>query len=243
MFITIQSQKSNRDRRLQNVKISAFTLLEIIIAVAISAMIILGSYSLFNSIFSAQTNVTDSLITTKIYNGLTKIINSDFRNMLPATEELIAQIDNETDNSTENNDTSLSLNKENNNSLFNNETDKTTDNVTDNATKKQYIILREENNYPKITFLTYNSIFFNKAFPVRVTYYIDDDNYFVREERKKDVDFEKKLRLIGNIDKFEISTFNGEKFEEDKANPTLMRFLFTIKDRDYLITTGKIIRE
>lgn len=209
-----------------------------IIAMTISAIVIMGSYSLFNTIFNAQTTTSENLFYTGIYNNLSKLINDDFINMIELSDEQKKYIDNETeknDESEKTDDFGLLISEESNN-------DNQSDNKTDNKTHQNYIILNKLNNYSQITFTTYNSLFFNKAFPVIVTYYIDNDNYLVRSEKNKDLDFTKEIKLIGNIKDFKVSSFNGEKFVDDFVNPKLMRLIFKIDRRTYQISAGKFIK-
>jgi hypothetical protein len=212
-----------------------------IIAMAISAVVIMGTYSLFNTIFKAQTTTSDTLIFTNIYNNLSKLINDDFINMIELSDEQKQYIDNLT--KSEKKEFAFDNNNEQKNYDNNKQADNATDNKTeDNQTAQNYIISDKYQNYPRITFTTYNSIFFNKSLPVVVTYYINDDNYLVRSEKNKDLDFTKEIKLIGNIEDFEISSFNGKEYKENIADPRLMRFLFKINNHVYQISAGKIIK-
>jgi hypothetical protein len=213
-----------------------------IIAMAISAIVVMGSYSLFNTIFKAQTTTSENLFYTGIYNNLSKMINNDFINMIELSAEQKKYIDNKTKIDKKNNNVFEKSNREDSFSPEQSNNDNQSDNKTDNKTQQNYIVLNKLNNYPQITFSTYNSLFFNKAFPVIVSYYIDEDNYFVRSEKNEDLDFSKEIKLIGNIEDFEIYSFNGEEFIENIVDPKLMRFIFKINTRTYQISAGKFIK-
>jgi len=208
---------------------------------AISAIVIMGTYSLFNTIFKAHSATSENLFYTGIYNGLSKLINDDFINMIELEEDQLKSIDNETNESEDNNSQAESSLSDSITSQDNTNTDNATNNETDNKTKQNYVIVNKQNNYPKLTFSTYNSLFFNKAIPVIVTYYIDEENYFVRSEENNDLSFKKEMRLIGNIENFRVESFDGDDFTNDIANPKLMRFIFNIDDRSYQISVGKFL--
>ncbi len=106
-----------------------FTLLELLIAAAISSIVALGVFSIFSSI----ANMRDSAITQSrniiLQESFTRLINRDARMMIG---------------------NSLSLDK--------------------------------SGQIYRLKFSTHNSMRFNKALPVDVTYYIDDENYLVSKE-------------------------------------------------------------
>jgi hypothetical protein len=213
-----------------------------IIAMAISAIVIMGTYSLFNTIFKAHSATSENLFYTGIYNGLSNLINDDFINMIELEEDQLKRIDNETDeNDNEDNGLVETSSNDSISSLDNTNRDNATNNEIDNKTKQNYIILNKQNNYPKLIFSTYNSLFFNKALPVIVTYYIDDENYFVRVEENNNLSFKKEMRLIGNVENFQVESFDGEDFIDDIADSKLMRFIFNIDGRTYQISVGKFI--
>lgn len=222
----------------------AFTLLEMIIAMTISAIVIMGTYSLFNTIFKAQTSTSENLYYTGIYNSLSKIINNDFINMTEISDEQRKFIDNES-----------KLNKKNINEITKtneiNTSRQTQGGVNDesgmmqssidNRTQQNYFILNKLNNFPMLTLSTYNTLFFNKSIPVIVSYFIDEDNYFVRSEKNQDLTFKKEVKLIGDVENFEITSFNGEDFIDKLVEPKLMRLTFVINGRTYIISSGKIL--
>jgi prepilin-type N-terminal cleavage/methylation domain-containing protein len=205
-----------------------FTLIEMIIALAISTIIVLGTYAIFNTVFTAQTSTSENLTYTAIQTKLFKIINDDFINMIELTSEW--------DNATFDNKSSINADNIQTNA-------NSTDNTTDNITKQNYIILSELNNHPAFILDTYNSLFFNKAVPVRVNYFIDKDNYLVRKEKSADLDFEKDIKLIGGVTDIKVYSFDGEKFKEKEVNPKLTRFVFIINNHSYEISAGKILNE
>jgi len=53
--------------------------------------------------------------------------------------------------------------------------------------------------------------------------------------------FKKDIKLIGNVEDFQVEAFNGEDFIEDTVNPKLMRLIFIIDGRTYQISAGKFI--
>ena len=206
---------------------------------AISAIVIMGTYSLFNIIFKAHSTTSENLFYTGIYNGLSKLINDDFINMVELSDEQLKAVDNETDESEDNNG---QANNSTNNSLSPSDNSSTNnDNQMDNKTRQNYIILNTKNNHPELIFSTYNSLFFNKAVPVTITYYIDEENYFTRTEENDNLSFKKDIKLIGNVEDFQVAAFNGEDFIEDTVNPKLMRLIFIIDGRTYQISAGKFI--
>jgi len=100
--------------------------------------------------------------------------------MVELSDEQLKAVDNETDESEDNNG---QANNSTNNSLSPSDNSSTNnDNQMDNKTRQNYIILNTKNNHPELIFSTYNSLFFNKAVPVTITYYIDEENYFTRTE-------------------------------------------------------------
>ena len=74
-----------------------------------------------------------------------------------------------------------------------------------------------ENNpeFDVLQFETNNSIKMEKAFPVTVRYYVDDDGYLIREEKSEEHDYDWKLYLLKNVDKFDIQSHNGNTFSDD----------------------------
>ena len=213
-----------------------------IIAMAISAIVIMGSYSVFNTIFKAQTTTSENSFYTGIYNSLSKLINDDFINMIELSDEQKKYIDNKTKTGEKNNEEFKKTEEQDLLATEESNNNNQSDNKTGNKTQQNYIILDKLKNYPRFTFSTYNSLFFNKALPVVVSYYIDEDNYFIRSEKNEDLGFTKELKLIGNIEDFEVSSFNGEKFIDDFVNPKLMRLIFKIDTRTYQISAGKFIK-
>jgi len=108
-----------------------------IIAMAISAIVIMGTYSLFNIIFKAHSTTSENLFYTGIYNGLSKLINDDFINMVELSDEQLKAVDNETDESEDNNG---QANNSTNNSLSPSDNSSTNnDNQMDNKTRQNYI--------------------------------------------------------------------------------------------------------
>lgn len=71
-----------------------------------------------------------------------------------------------------------------------------------------------------------------------VTYYVDDNNYLVRSEDIAALDFNEKIRLIGDIKEFKVFSFNGKKYIENEINPSLVKLVIKIDKYDYEIITG-----
>jgi hypothetical protein len=220
-----------------------------IIAMTISAIVIMGTYSLFNTIFKAQTSTSENLYYTGIYNSLSKIINDDFINMTELSEEQKTFIDNESilnkksiNETIKPNEANPSEKVDGQNGMEQSSPDNYSDNKTDNETQQNYFIMNKLNNFPILTFSTYNSLFFNKSIPVIVSYFIDEDDYLVRSEKNQDLTFKKEIKLIGDVENFEITSFNGEDFIDELANPRLMRLTFIINGRTYQISSGKFIK-
>ena len=162
-----------------------------IIAMAISAIVIMGSYSVFNTIFKAQTTTSENSFYTGIYNSLSKLINDDFINMIELSDEQKKYIDNKTKTGEKNNEEFKKTEEQDLLATEESNNNNQSDNKTGNKTQQNYIILDKLKNYPRFTFSTYNSLFFNKALPVVVSYYIDEDNYFIRSEKNEDLGFTK----------------------------------------------------
>jgi len=80
----------------------------------------------------------------------------------------------------------------------------------------------------ELYFMTNNSIKMEKAFPVNVKYYIED-SYLIREETSEDHNYEWKLLLMKNVDKFNVESHNGYRFTEDyDSMDTIIKVSFEV---------------
>lgn len=104
--------------------------------------------------------------------------------------------------------------------------------------KSTLSIERSEEN-DTLSFVTNNSIKMEKAFPVTVTYYVDDDDYLVREEKSEIHDYEWSLYLLKNVSDFEIQTHNGEEFTDDyDPQDTIIKVTFEVSDNSITFIAG-----
>lgn len=164
-----------------------FTLLELLIAAAISSIVALGVFSIFSSI----ANMRDSSITQSrniiLQESLTRLINRDARMMIG---------------------NSISLDK--------------------------------SGQVYRLKFSTQNSMRFNKALPVDVTYYIDDENYLIRKEENNDTAFSMEMRIIPNVTEFSASFYDGTEYKEDAvANAKMMNITLKINEQQIVIPVAR----
>jgi hypothetical protein len=86
----------------------------------------------------------------------------------------------------------------------------------------------DDNN--ELEFKTANSIKLEKAVPVTVRYYVEDE-YLIREETNIDLNYEWRLYLLRNVSDFEILAHNGYKFEEEyDPSDTILQVSFKVAD-------------
>ena len=162
-----------------------FTLLELLIAAAISSIVALGVFSIFSSI----ANMRDSAITQSrniiLQESFTRLINA--RMMIG---------------------NSLSLDK--------------------------------SGQIYRLKFSTHNSMRFNKALPVDVTYYIDDENYLVRKEENNDTAFSMEMRIIPNVTEFSATFYNGSEYKEDVvSNAKMLNIALKINEQQIFIPVAR----
>jgi len=194
----------------------AFTLLEMLIAITISALVVMGTYNLFNTVVNVRYSTSGNNVYSQINTSLTLMINKDFNSFISG--------DDDSDNAT--NVMPGTLQEQNNSS------------EKKNQVYSQNLILNNSGRFPRIILKTHNSIFFNQATPAMVTYYVDDNNYLVRSEDIAALDFNEKMRLIGGIKEFKVFSFNGKKYIENEINPSLVKLVIKIDKYDYEIITG-----
>ncbi|WP_022852199.1 prepilin-type N-terminal cleavage/methylation domain-containing protein [Limisalsivibrio acetivorans] len=66
----------------------------------------------------------------------------------------------------------------------------------------------------KLVMETHNSLFFNGAIPVEVSYYVEDDDLF-REERMPLMDFVDKMVIIPSVEDYEVLFHDGDEYSEN----------------------------
>ncbi len=167
----------------------AFTLLELLIATAISSIVALGVFSIFSSI----TNMRDiAIIQSKniiLQESLTRLLNRDARMMIGS---------------------SLSLEK--------------------------------AGQVYRLKFSTQNSMRFNKALPVDITYYIDDDNYFIRKEENNDTAFSMEMRIMPNVTEFSATFYDGVEYKEDVIpNAKMFNIKLKLNEQEIIIPVARTI--
>ena len=139
-----------------------FTLLELLIALALSSIVVGGVYVTFDSVLKTKEATEKSYYSNSLLLSSRKVIKPDMLQMYKDT---------------------LKVDK------------------------------RDDNDILTVT--TNNSIKLEKAFPVKVTYYVNDDDYLVREEKSALHSYEWKLLLMPNVTDFKIQSHNGYKFTDD----------------------------
>ncbi len=164
---------------------NGFTILELLIAIAISAVVVLGGYSLLSSTVNTRTSLSNATINAKISSVLDKLISEDIESVSKRTINLTEDIDG--------------------------------------------------NSVLKIN--TWHSLFFNSAIPVDVSYYIED-GYFVREEKRDDLNYDSKMKLIGNAKKFIVKSYNGLEFSKNFSTLKLLKIQLVIGKNTHTIITG-----
>jgi len=152
-----------------------FTLLELLIALVLSATILTGVYSMLDSILNTKTATEGSYYQNSLLLSARKVIKPDMLQMYKD---------------------SLNIS-----------------NMTDNDI---------------LEFTTNNSIKMEKAFPVKVRYYVED-GYLIRRESAEAQNYEWSLYLMGGVEEFNVESHNGYRFTED-TDPmdTLIKVSFKV---------------
>ena len=164
-----------------------FTLLELLIAAAISSIVALGVFSIFSSIADMRDSAIIQSINIIFQESFTRLINRDARMMIG---------------------NSLSLDK--------------------------------SGQIYRLKFSTHNSMRFNKALPVDVTYYIDDENYLVRKEENNDTAFSMEMRIIPNVTEFSATFYNGSEYKEDVvSNAKMLNIALKINEQQIFIPVAR----
>lgn len=94
-----------------------------------------------------------------------------------------------------------------------------------------------ENN-SEISFQTQNSLYFNQSIPVQITYYVDDDDWLVREENNKILENPMVIKLIKNVNSFTVEGYDGNDYSERNFETKLLKFSIDINDKKYEVVTG-----
>jgi hypothetical protein len=78
-----------------------------------------------------------------------------------------------------------------------------------------------------------------KAFPVNVRYYVDDDGYLIREESSAEHAYEWRLYLLGNVSEFDVKSHNGYTYS-DESDPmdTIIRLSFKVGEETVTFIAG-----
>lgn len=162
-----------------------FTLLELLIALALSAIVLTGVYTTLNSLLDTKTVTEDSYYNNSLLLSARRVIKPDILQMYKD---------------------SLSIQQ---------------DGINDTLTVK-----------------TNNSIKMEKAFPVTVTYYVEEE-YLIREETSADHDYEWKLYLMDNVTDFDIQGHNGFRFT-DEYDPmdTILKISFKVSGQPLEVIAG-----
>lgn len=164
-----------------------FTLLELLIATAISSIVALGVFSIFSSIANMRDGSIIQSRNIILQEALTRLLNRDARMMIG---------------------NSISLDK--------------------------------AGQVYRLKFSTQNSMRFNKALPVDITYYIDDENYLVRKEENNDTAFSMEMRIISNVTEFSASFYDGTEYKEDAvSNAKMMNITLKINEQQIVIPVAR----
>ena len=163
-------------------KNNGFTLLEMMIAILLSSIVILGAYMLIVNIADIEHSIVRYKNDTTIICRLSSLINRDFRESISNT-------------------------------------------------------LRFNNN--KLVFTTYHSLFFNDALPVKVEYYTYN-NYLVRHEYRKDINYSRTIYLLPNIKNMKFMFWHKDKYQDKLTNPCyLIRLTFNYNNKPIKIIIAK----
>lgn len=155
-----------------------FTLIEMLIALVISSFVVMGIYSLFNSVLASKEAAEKS-------NRSNTLLISARRLFKPDLLQLYQN--------------SLSINNAGKNGV--------------------------------LKFTSLNSIKLDRAMPVDITYYVNDDGWLVRKEEQTDIGYEWELRLLPEVTDFTVYSHNGYRFTEDYDNTdTIIQVSFKYKD-------------
>lgn len=161
------------------------TLIEMLVAFAISAIIVMGTYTLFKATTDIRIRFKDKSEDTSIQTSITLLFNRDMNAALDIEPTL-----------------------------------------SDYATSDS------------ISFVTHNSFYFNGAIPVTVTYALDD-GYLIREELNEKMNYKQVIRLIGDVSKFDIYYFDGDKYIKDVTEYKIVKIEVEVKKHNFYLIAGK----
>lgn len=167
---------------------AGFTLLEVLIALVLSAIVVGGVYTTFNSLINTKEVTENSYYNNSLLLSARKVMKPDLLQMYKNTLHIKKDSDNDT-----------------------------------------------------LTVTTNNSIKMEKAFPVEISYYVDSDNYLVREEKSSSHSYEWKLYLLPNVTEFKIQSHNGYKFTDDTDEmDTIIKISMKVSDYplEFIAGTG-----
>jgi len=110
---------------------------------------------------------------------------------------------------------------------------------------KDTLSIKKNSGNDSLSVVTNNSIKMEKAFPVTVTYYVDNNNYLVREEKSAQHSYEWKLYLLPNVTEFTIQSHNGYRFTDDTDEmDTIIKISMKVSDYplEFIAGTGNTSR-
>ncbi len=92
----------------------------------------------------------------------------------------------------------------------------------------------------RLKFSTQNSLRFNKAIPVDVEYYVDDEGWFVRRESNTNMLYDMDMRLIPNVTELDYLFYDGiEYVEETKASARLIKVNMVVEDNNISVLAAR----
>lgn len=138
-----------------------FTLLEMMIAIFLSSIVILGAYTLIINLANIEATITKNNSESTVICKLSELINQDYREALINT-------------------------------------------------------LKYSNN--ELEFTSYHSLFFNGALPVKIKYFIYK-NYLVRQEIRKDINYNKTIYLLPNVNNIQFEFWYNNNYSIVLHNP------------------------
>jgi prepilin-type N-terminal cleavage/methylation domain-containing protein len=155
-----------------------FTLIEMLIALLISSVVVMGVYSLFNSVVASKEAAEKSYRVNTLLMSSRRLFKPDLLQLYQ-------------------------------NSL-----------VINNGGKNAVL-----------KFTSLNSIKLDRALPVDITYFVDDDGWLIRREVQSDIGYEWDLKLLPEVKDFTVYSHNGYRFTEDYDNTdTIIQVSFKYKD-------------
>lgn len=165
------------------------TLIEMLVALAVSSFVILGTYALFKATTDIRILFYDKSEQTAIQTSLVLMVNRDL-----------------------------------------------------NAATGSEAELSDFSTGETLSFVTHNSLVFNGAIPVTVTYALED-GYLVREELNSRVDYRQVMRLVSNVKKFDILYFDGSDYVESPVNLKTVKIETDVEGYQFNIIAGKFVYE